>query len=341
LNPGAQLNGDGLYRINGATLTFTTDVPVPNLDLTSGTLGGTGAVTVNNAMDWAAGTMDGSGRTFIAAGGALNINNSGAITLATRTLDNGGTVLWTGAGIISCNAAFITNRSGALFEAQNNATLGFGGGSPRFDNAGTFRKSSSTGTTTLGGGVGLNNYGTVDIRSGIVAANGGCISTAGALLDLAIAGTVPGTNYGRLQVGGTVTLNGSLNVDLINGYVPTTSDSFTVLTAGTRSGTFASFYYPSNAVTMQLSNTPSSVIVRVTEVAAPRPILLSPTLAGTNVLLTWTTVSNTLYRLEFNPDLTLSNWNALPGNVTGLSNTASRLDALTPSNRFYRVRVLP
>ena len=70
-------------------------------------------------------------------------------------------------------------------------------------------------------------------------------------------------------------------------------------------------------------------------------ILLSAALSGSNVLLNWTTVSHATYRLEFNPDLGYSNWNALTGDVTGVSNTASKFDALTPSNRFYRVRVLP
>jgi hypothetical protein len=71
------------------------------------------------------------------------------------------------------------------------------------------------------------------------------------------------------------------------------------------------------------------------------PILLPPSLAGSNVVLTWTAQSNTNYRLEFNPDLAPSNWNALPGDVLGLSNIASKFDAQTPSNRLYRVRVLP
>lgn len=124
--------------------------------------------------------------------------------------------------------------------------------------------------------------------------------------------------------------------------MPSTNDSFTVLTAGARNGAFANFYYPSNAVTMQLSNTTSSVIVEVTGAAVTQaPLLLSPMLSGTNLLLTWTAVSNIAYRLEFNPDLTPSNWNALPGDVIGLSNTASKLDALTPGNRFYRVQVVP
>jgi hypothetical protein len=45
--------------------------------------------------------------------------------------------------------------------------------------------------------------------------------------------------------------------------------------------------------------------------------------------------------VEFNPDLAPSNWIALPGDVTAVSNTASKLDPLTLSNRFYRVRVVP
>ena len=71
-------------------------------------------------------------------------------------------------------------------------------------------------------------------------------------------------------------------------------------------------------------------------------MLLMPELIGSNVNLRWTAVSNAVYRLEFNPDLAnLTNWNAVPGDVTTTSNTASKLDPLTPSNRLYRVRVLP
>jgi hypothetical protein len=128
LNPGAQLNGAGLYRINGGTVNFNTDIPVRNLDLLvgssgSGTLSGSGAVTVSNAMNWASGTMNGGGRTIIAAGGALNMDSSGGPILTSRTLENGGTALWTGAGNVNIDTSVITNRSGALFQVQNNATL--------------------------------------------------------------------------------------------------------------------------------------------------------------------------------------------------------------------------
>ena len=81
---------------------------------------------------------------------------------------------------------------------------------------------------------------------------------------------------------------------------------------------------------MQMSNTASSVIVSVSAVlVVPQPTLLQPELLGSDIRLTWTAASNLTYRLEFNPDLNPSNWNALPGDVIG------------SSNRVYRVRVIP
>jgi hypothetical protein len=337
LIPGAQLNGAGLYKLGGGTLTCNTDATVDNLDV-AGTFNGTGLVTVNNVMNWTSGTMSGSGRTRIAPGATLNLNNPGVVMLQ-RTLENAGTTLWTGA-TITMDSVVITNRAGALFHARNAATLMQRSGLNRFDNAGTFRKSDNTGTTTLTTGVSFNNYNTVELRSGILAASGGYTSRIASILHCAIGGTTPGTGFARLQAGGTVNLNGSLSVDLVNGFVPAVNDSFAVLTAGTRTGTFVGFSYPTNELTMQMSNTPTSVIVHVIDVSPPRPILLTPELSGSNVNLSWTATSNITYRLEFTSDPGLTNWNAFPGDVTSLSNRASRVDSLTTSNRFYRVRVV-
>ena len=87
---------------------------------------------------------------------------------------------------------------------------------------------------------------------------------------------------------------------------------------------------------MQLSNTANSVIVGVSEVlVVSPPILLLPEISGTDIRLIWTAISNTTYRLEYNTDLGLTNWTGLAGDVMSLSNTASKLDALTSSNRFF------
>ena len=344
LNPGAQLNGPGLYRINGigANVVGNGDVTVQNFDLVNGssTLSGTGALTIANVMNWTAGTMDGTGRTVISPAATLSLANPNFIGLQ-RTLENAGTVTWTGPGIIGLLNGVITNRAGAVFQALNASRLAFSGGGCRFDNSGTFRKFGETGTMAIDAGIRFNNAGTVDIRSGILTASGGYTSTSNALLNCALGGTTPGTNYGQLQVGGAVTLSGGLSVEFIDGFLPATNDSFTVLTAGTRLGAFANFSYPSNVVTMQLSNTPNSVIARVSGLAVPELVLFPPVIAGTNVTLCWVAETNKSYRLEFNPDLGPTNWAAVTGAVITSSNTACVSEPLTTSNRFYRVRVLP
>jgi len=231
LNPGAQLNGPGLYKVTG-TLTFNTDVTVQKLDLL-GVLNGPGMLTVNSVMNWSDGTMGGSGRTRIAPGATLNLNNADFVMLQ-RTLENAGTAVWTGANSITMDSAVITNRAGALFDARNAASIMWRSGANRFDNAGTFRKSANTGTTTLTSGVTFNNYNRVEIRNGIVAANGGYTSTTNALLNCALGGTTAGSGFGQLQVAGTVNVNGALSVDLTNGFLPATNDAFAVLTWDTQ-----------------------------------------------------------------------------------------------------------
>jgi hypothetical protein len=71
LNPGVQINGTGLYRINGGTLTANANSSVENFDLVTGTLNGTGALMVNALMNWTSGTMSGSGRTVVSSGATL------------------------------------------------------------------------------------------------------------------------------------------------------------------------------------------------------------------------------------------------------------------------------
>jgi hypothetical protein len=346
-NGSAELSGkyictNNTLSISGATVSFDGSGPVSPavLNLSGGVLGGSNVVTALNVMNWTGGSLNGVGRTVISPGATLNIAGAGPFFGNNRTLENAGTAFWTGPGSLSLNGNIITNRAGALFNAQNASSINFGGGSPRFDNAGTFRKSVSTGTTAFGT-VNFTNYGLVDLQSGVLQMNNSVYaSSSNAVLRCALAGNIPGTNFGQLQLPnpGAVTLNGALSVELTNNYIPTTNDLFTLVTAGTRNGAFSSFSYPSNKVAMVLTNTPSSVIVRATDIlAVPQPFLFPPQLSGSNVLLTWTSVTNGVYRLQFNPGLSPSNWSALAGDVTALGNTASKLDPLTSSNRNYRV----
>jgi hypothetical protein len=77
-------------------------------------------------------------------------------------------------------------------------------------------------------------------------------------------------------------------------------------------------------------------------ITAPTPLMLPLTLVGTtNVVISWSTVSNGTYRVQYKPVLNATNWTDLVGDVTATGSTASKTDILTTSNRFYRVQVLP
>lgn len=64
---------------------------------------------------------------------------------------------------------------------------------------------------------------------------------------------------------------------------------------------------------------------------------------GPDVVISFTSGTNRLYDLQFNDDLTTSNWSAVVTNVpgTGTITSATDLGAITLTNRFYRVRQLP
>jgi hypothetical protein len=349
--PGGSVDFTGNYictntmQISGGSASFDGTGVVSPVFLTlnqNGNLGGAQTVGVGNAMNWFGGSMSGTGRTIIPLGATLTVDNASFVTINSRTLDNAGTVLWNGAGSVTTSGV-ITNRPGALFIVQNSVNWQVGGGSPRFDNAGTFRKSLSPGTMTFNS-IPFSNYGTVDIQSGVLSENAGAYaSSADAVLNCGIAGTQPGANYGQLHLSGAVTLNGTLSINFESSYLPATNASFTLVAAGSRSGTFSNFIYPSDQVSMLLSNTAVSVVAQVTGgvSAPPPPVFMPPVISASNILLTWSANSNFVYRLEYIPALPASDWNAVPGDVTTSSNTASKLDSLTPSNRFYRVQVLP
>ena len=333
--------------ISGGTADFDgsgTITPAVFNMIVGGTLGGTQTVTVGSVMNWLEGTMTGGGSTLIAPGATLNIPGSDTVYLLSRTLENGGTILWTGPANIYAEDTVITNRVGALFDAQNAASIYLVSGGPsRIDNAGTFLKSGA-GVTYVGAGsaVAFNNYNSVSIQNGILAAYGNYTSSSNAALNLMIGGTNAGSGFGQLATMGAVTLRGALNITFTSGYRPTIDDSFTILTAGSLSGGFTSLAYPSNQAAMELSYAISSAILRVVGFAAAPVMTSSPSsISGTNFVLIWSAIPNTTYRVEYKSDLNPSNWIALPGDVIGAGSTASKVDPLTPSNRFYRILVVP
>ena len=258
--------GNTELDILGGTANFNGSGTVaPNILNLNGSLGGGQTVTVGSVLNWSGGSMNGSGRTVIQPGAALNIaafTGYGGVYLYDRTLENAGTAVW-GGGNFGMSGV-ITNDAGASFQILNAAAFSYAGNTPRFDNAGTFLPSPS-GTTAFNGPL-FDNYGAVNLVGGILLFNSAYSGTANSILNYYLSGNSAGTNYGQIQAANSFVLSGTLAVSLTNHFIPFTNETFTILTASTRAGAFASFTYPTNAVSMILSNTPTSASVQVTGV---------------------------------------------------------------------------
>ena len=172
------LPGAGPVRVGGATLTVNSALSTSNFELTAGTVTGGDTITVTGSMNWSSGTMSGSGVTTIQSGATLTVP-IGTSTLDTRTLDNSGTITWTGGTFYVNSPAVLNNLSGALFDMQSDNTMSWNvTGTGTFNNSGTFRKSAGAGTSTIADPFN-NTGGTIEGLSGTLSFTGGGTHTGG------------------------------------------------------------------------------------------------------------------------------------------------------------------
>src|SRR4051794_27921262 len=177
----------------------------------TGRLLGTGPLTVNGTMNW---SSDGEiqSTVSIASGATLNIFGSGTRYLSGGTINNSGTVNWSGGNNLSIyNSGVINNLAAGLFSVTNDQLIyqsccGIG---QAINNAGTFRKSVTTGTTTIDGN-GFNNSGTLDVQSGTFLLGSGGTSTG--IINAAAAGTVLVSSVYTLGTGATLTGSGNIQI---------------------------------------------------------------------------------------------------------------------------------
>jgi hypothetical protein len=68
------------------------------------------------------------------------------------------------------------------------------------------------------------------------------------------------------------------------------------------------------------------------------PEFQAVTVTNSTLILTWTTEAEGTYQLQYNSDLSSSNWTNLRGPVTATGATLSTTDAVTNGpQRFYRL----
>ncbi len=76
-------------------------------------------------------------------------------------------------------------------------------------------------------------------------------------------------------------------------------------------------------------------------ITAPPPVVLwLLDFNSAEVILAWSAATNATYHVQFETDLNGNNWQDLAGEVTAVSDTASKTDTKTSTNRFYRIMVV-
>ena len=218
-----------LLASNGSILTFGPNITVGGQ---TGYLGGNPFISGGNTT----GSIVNQGTVTAEVGGSTitspnSFQNFGSVAAA------GGNLAF-GTGFVQTSGT--TTLAGG--NISNSGTLLFNGG--MLSGAGTITGSVNNQGATVAPGA----------SPGILAISGNYTQGSGGTLAIEIGGTAPGTGFDRLAVGGTATLGGTLNAALINGFMPPSTAQFQVVTANSRSGTFATENLPSGFATQYNAN---------------------------------------------------------------------------------------
>ncbi len=173
--------------------------------LSGGTLGGGSGSTLSLTADgstWTGGTLNGSGTVAIQPLATLAISGTGFRDFSGRTIENFGTVNWTGGELRSGNAGQILNRGTWNDSAGSEINNNYSGATATFTNAaGATYAKSGTGTSRME--IPFFNAGSVTVSAGTLALVAGGTFSAGSNT------TVSGGGVLALA-SGTFTLDGAL-----------------------------------------------------------------------------------------------------------------------------------
>ena len=236
LSPSFQTNGAiGRLDLNGATLAGANQVSGV-LNFNSGYISGALTVSSNGVLNWNGGRFAQGSSLLVQSNALVNVLTAAEKDLG-GPMTNYGAVVWTSGPIYLLNDgatwAGIIQNSGS-WETRGDLTLGnwFGNSYPAFRNNGLLRKSAGTGTSTMD--LVFLNQSAIEPLSGVLAFTRGLSSTAGTIAF----GLSNNTSFGQISVSGTASVAGRLGARLLNGYIPDPGLNFSVLSAGTLSGTF-------------------------------------------------------------------------------------------------------
>jgi hypothetical protein len=293
-------NGATLNNLAGGTLDFQTDA----------------SLTFSNASPML--VLNNAGRFVKSAGTqtsliAANLNNSGSIEVETGTLQFQGS--W------SQTAGSTTVDGGAVL---GGTLLGIGGGT--LAGTGTIEAAVVNGGITSPGG----SPGTLSLGPGE-----NYQQNASGMLRIELGGHNPGTQYDQLVVGGNASLAGTMELVLINGFVPQPGDQFRILTCGSQTGQFSQINAPAGSGVVWVAHYSGTNVLAV---LANQVKIAQPLLSGGKFSLSFNTTAGLSYVVQESDSLNPSNWQTLE-EFAGDGGTKTISDPATKAQRFYRILI--
>jgi hypothetical protein len=341
---GTTFEGPGTHRILAASAgpndgcQFAGDIH-GDFTVAYGWMGGT--FTNTGQITWVGGDFRSGGTWTIAPEGVVTLTGAGG-----RSLGNGygirnyGTVRLSGANLSQSGSGSIDNFG----QIDLAGDYSLGSGLILTNRAGaTLRKSGGTGISSLDGNA-FRNDGVLDLWSGTLALSGGYAPGATARLNIYVGGATPGTEFSRLTATGTAALNGTLVVVPVNGYLPAAADTFQIVTAASRTGTFSvvDAVPPGAGLSFKSEYQSAGVLLRM---APGAPVLALPTLRYLNGQFEFSFFGGMggIYVIETTSQLgSEANWQPVQTNTA----SAAPIPFIDPSaglspRRFYRAVLLP
>ena len=245
---------------------------------------------------------------------------------------------------------FITPNPGTLVLTGNSTYTGatlVGQGKLQVDGSITSDVTVSGGATLAGNGavgsVTVNSGGIIapGASPGILTVNGNYTQLSGAILNIQLGGNTPGAGgYDQLVVTGTASLNGILNLTLVDGFRPAPGDTFQIISSAAEVGNFAAinpigFTVASSIGGSGVSLTLLSIdpLLRVLDVAG----------SGSDIVITYDATAGKTYRLERKLSLTDPSWETIVDQIAAVTGPTQIMDpgVLALDQAFYQVRLLP
>jgi hypothetical protein len=258
-------NGSGSYLLAGGTLQA-------GAEFIGGTGSGSFMQTGGANTCGTLATLNGRGSYTLTAG-TLNVSGNIGVSAAQGVLDTldlqGGSA--TAGRVYNTGAILISSSPGSNTHGNLTVTGDYtqAGGTTLVDGDLTIAAGSSlnlsggtlSGAGTITGAV-VNSGGTVSPGDGVGQLNllGDYTQTPAASLTINLAGEPATGEFGILSITGSADLDGTLNVESLNGFVPAIGDTYTFLTADNVTGTFADVNSPYQ---LQLNYTATGLSVTV------------------------------------------------------------------------------